>query len=158
MARLGGAMRRTELTTAVRTGGDLAQRGLFRAGAGERGEPGFDAAVGRVASETSGVWEPALDGGVAAGRLGGQSQASGATAAVDGGGGGVSSTVAEFTRGGTSDLSLPVGRAGDQGSGSGVVQRHHVCADGLWVHVSRGSPKSSNCENVISSNGLWNKS
>src|ERR1019366_7245836 len=77
-----GAMRRTELTTAVRTGGDLAQRVLLRAGAGERGEPGFDAAVGRVASETSGVWEPALDGGVAAGRLGGQSQASGATAAV----------------------------------------------------------------------------
>src|ERR1035437_6728410 len=137
-ARIGGTMHRTELTTAVRTGGDLAQRVLLRAGAGERGESGFDAAVGRVASETSGVWEPALDGGVATGRLGGQPQASGTTAAADGGGSGVSSTVAEFVRGGTSDLSLPVGRAGNQRSGSGVVQRHHVCADGLWVHVSGG--------------------
>ena len=136
--KLGVAMRRTELTTAVRTGGDLAQRVLLRAGAGERGESGVDAAVGRVASGTSGVWESAFDCGVAAGRPGGQSQARGATAAVDGGGGGVSQAVVEFTRGGTADLSLPVGRAGNQRSGSGVVQRHYVRADGRRVHVSGG--------------------
>ena len=34
----------------MRVGGDLAQRVLLRARAGERGEPGPDAAVGRVAS------------------------------------------------------------------------------------------------------------
>src|ERR1035441_6246437 len=97
----------TEHTTAVRPGGDLAQRILLRAGGGDSGEPGLDAAAGRVAPGTSGVWEPSFDGGVATGRLGGQSQASGATAPVDGGGGGVSEAIAEPAGGGASDLSLP---------------------------------------------------
>ena len=70
-ARLGGALCGTEHPTAVRPGGDLAQRVLLRAGGGDPGEPGLDAAAGRVAPGTSGVGESAFDGGVATGRLGG---------------------------------------------------------------------------------------
>ena len=58
-------MPRTEPPAAVRVGWDLAQRLLLRTGAGERGEPGVDAAAGRVASGASGLWQPATDGAVA---------------------------------------------------------------------------------------------
>ena len=83
-ARLGGAMRRTEHTTAVRTGGGLAQRVLLRACGGDPREPGLDAAVGRIAPGTSGIWEPALEGAIATGRPRGQPQAGGPPVAVDG--------------------------------------------------------------------------
>lgn len=71
------AMSRIEHPTAVRTGGHFAQRLLLRAGVGECGESGVDAAAGRVALGTSGVWESAADGdvrcgGVGCGRRGGE--------------------------------------------------------------------------------------
>src|SRR5438309_5365821 len=131
-------MARAEPTTAMRAGGDLAQRILLRTGAGEPREPGFDAAVGRVASGTSGLREPALGGAFAARGPGGQPQTGGAAAGVDGAGSGVSQAEPEPARARASDLSLPLGRAGNQRSGPGLVQRHHVCADGLRVHVSGG--------------------
>ena len=60
----------TEPTAAMRVGRHFAQRVLLRTGAGERGEPRLDAAVGRAASGASGLWEPATDGAVACERAG----------------------------------------------------------------------------------------
>ena len=122
----------------MRVGWHLAQRVLLRTAAREPGEPGLDAAVGRVASELSGLWQPAAEGAFAAGRPGGQSQTGGAAAGVDGGQSGLSQAQPEPAWARTSDLPLPLGRAGNQRSGPGLVQRHHVCADGLRVHVSGG--------------------
>src|ERR1051326_7257674 len=129
-------MPETELTTAMRVGRYLAQRVLLRAGAGERGEPGTDAAVGRAASGISCVWEPTTDGAVATRGPAGQPQASGAAPGVDGARSGLSQAQPEPARRGPPDLSLPLGRPGNQRSGPGLVQRHHVRADGLRVHVS----------------------
>src|SRR5216683_913941 len=131
-------MPRTELTAAMRVDGDLAQWVLLRTGAGERREPGLDAAVGRIAFGLSRLWEPAFDGALATGGLGGKPQACGQTAAGDGGAGGVPQALAERTGRRASDLSLPAGRPGNHRSGPGVVQRHHLCADGLRVHVFGG--------------------
>src|SRR5882762_1004815 len=80
-------MPRTEPAAAMRADRHFAQRVLLRAGARESGEPRLDAAVGRTVSGTSGVWEPALDGGLAPGGPAGQSQTGGATARVNGPGG-----------------------------------------------------------------------
>src|ERR1039458_9892644 len=79
-------MPRTEPPAAMRVGRDLAQRVLLPTGAGEPGEPGSDAAAGRIAFGTSPLWESATDGAVAARGPGGQSQTSGAAPGVDGGG------------------------------------------------------------------------
>src|ERR1035437_796925 len=128
----------TEPPAAMRVGRDFAQRVLLRTGAGERGEPRLDAAAGRVASGISGLWEPATDGAFAARGSGGQPQARGAATGVDGGGSGLSQAQPEPTRRRASDLSLPFGRAGNARSGPGVVQRHHVCANGPRVYVSGG--------------------
>ena len=89
-------------------------------------------------SGASGVWESTVDGAAGAGRLGGQSQAGGATAAGDGSGGAVSQALAEPAGGGARIYPYLLKGSGDHRSGPGVVQRHHVCADGLWVHVSGG--------------------
>src|SRR5208282_4978413 len=104
---------RTESPAAMRVGRRLAQWVLLRTGAGERGESRFDAAVGRVASGISGLWEPAVEGAFGARGPGGQSQTGGAAPGVDGGGSGLSQTPPEPTRRGASDLSLPLGRAGN---------------------------------------------
>src|SRR5438477_9720589 len=110
-------MPRTEPAAAMRVDWHLAQRLLLRAGARKPGEPRVDATVGRAASGTSGVWEPALDGGVAPG---GQSQTGGATAGVNGGGGHLSQAKPEPTGRRAPDLSLPLGRAANQRSGPGL--------------------------------------
>src|SRR5216110_2856259 len=104
-------MPRTEPAAAMRSDWHLAQRLLLRAGARKPGESGLDATVGRAASGTSGVWEPALDVGVAPGGPGGQSQTGGATAGVNGGGGHLSQAQPEPTGRRAPDLSLPLGRA-----------------------------------------------
>src|ERR1039458_2303292 len=131
-------MSRTESGTAMRIGRHFAQRVLLRTGAGERSESGPDAAVGRVAFGTSGVWQPALDGLVAARGAAGESQARGSVAGVDGRGSHLSQAELESAWRRASDLSVPLGRAGNQRPGPGMVQRHHVCADGPRVHVSGG--------------------
>ena len=138
MARLGGTLCGIEFASAVRVGGHRAQWVLLRTGGGDGGESGVDAAFGRVAPGASGVWEPAVAGVIATGRSGGQPQAGGALAPGDGSGSALSAPVLESSGGGASDLPLPVKRAGNQRSESGVVQRHHVCADGGWVHVFGG--------------------
>src|ERR1035441_4010590 len=116
-------MPRTEPPAAMRGGRELAQRVLLPTGAGEPGEPGSDAAPGRIAFGTSRLWESATDGAVAARGPGGQSQTSGAAPGVDGGGSGLSQAQPEPTRRRASDLSLPLGRAGNQRSGPSLVQR-----------------------------------
>src|SRR5206468_2784354 len=60
------------------------------------------------------------------------------TARVNGPGGRLSQTQPEPTGRRAPDLSLPLGRAANQRSGPGLVQRHHLRADGLRVHVSGG--------------------
>src|ERR1035441_4904579 len=131
-------MPRTEPPAAMRVGQDLAQWVLLRTAAGEPGESRLDAAAGRVASGTSGLWESAADGAFATRGPGAQSQTGGAATGVDGGASGLSQAQPEPARRRAPDLPLPPGRAGNQWSGPGLVQRHHVCADGLRVHVSGG--------------------
>src|ERR1035438_9286029 len=103
-------MPRTEPPAAMRASRDLAQRVLLRTGAGERGEPRLDAAVGRVASGTSGLWEPEAEGAVRARGPGGQSQAGGAAAGVNGGGSSLSQAQPEPARRRAPDLSQ-IGKA-----------------------------------------------
>src|SRR3990172_761343 len=98
----------TEPPAAMRADGYFAQRVLLRTGAGESGEPRLDATVGRVAPGTSGVWQPAIDGGVAPRRPGGQSQTGRAFVAIDGSGNDLSQAQPEPTGRRTSDLSLPL--------------------------------------------------
>src|ERR1035437_11069667 len=85
-------MPRTEPPAAMRVGQDLAQWVLLRTAAGEPGESRLDAAAGRVASGTSGLWESAADGAFATRGPGDQSQTGGAATGVDGGGSGLSQT------------------------------------------------------------------
>ena len=61
----------------MRIGRHFAQWFLLRTGARERRELGLDAAAGRVASGTSGLWEPAIAGLVAARGTLGEPQAGG---------------------------------------------------------------------------------
>src|SRR5574341_2468899 len=122
----------------MRTDRDRAQRVLLRARAGDRAEPGVDAAIGRAASGVSGVWQSALDRAAAARRLRSEPEAGATVAAGDGGGGGVSAAGLEPAGSGTPDLPVSVNRRGNQRSGPGVVERHYVCANGLWVHVFGG--------------------
>src|SRR5207248_10303699 len=75
----GRAMRRTEHSTTVRADGDLAEQLLLRAAGGECGEPGVDAAAGRIAFGLSRLWEPSFDGAVATSCPGGQPKACGQT-------------------------------------------------------------------------------
>src|SRR5438128_12631660 len=110
-------MPRTEPAAAMRVDRHFAQWVVLRAGARKPGEPRVDATVGRAASGTSGVWEPALDGGVAPGGPGGQSQTGGATAGVNGGGGHLSQAKPEPTGRTAPNLALPLGRAGKHRSG-----------------------------------------
>jgi transposase len=124
-------MCKTEHSPTVRTDGDLAERLLLRAAGGELGEPGVDAAAGRIASGLSRLWEPAFKGALGTRSPGDQPQASDQTAAAHGAPGGLSQALSEPTWRRASDLSLPAGRPGNQRSGPGLVQRHHVCADGL---------------------------
>src|SRR5204863_831428 len=114
-------MPRTEPPAAMRVDGYFAQRVLLRTGAREPGEPRLDATAGRVAPGTSSLWKSAIDGGVASRRPGGQSQTGSPFIAVDGSGNDLSQAQPEPARRRTSDLSLPLGRAGNQRSGPGLV-------------------------------------
>src|SRR5208283_3878185 len=116
-------MPRTEPPAAMRADRYFTQRVLLRTGAGEPGEPGLDAPAGRVASGASSLWKPAIERGVAPRRPSGQSQAGSAFIAVDGSGNDLSQAQPEPAGRRTSDLSLPLGRAGNQRSGPGLVQR-----------------------------------
>src|ERR1035438_10507742 len=115
-------MHRTEPAAAMRIGGPLAEWLLLRTGSRKRGEPGVDAPARRVKLGTSGVWQSAVEGAIGARGIGRQSQAGGSAAAVDGGGGGLSQAPIEPAWRRAPDLPVPVGRAGNHGSGSGVVQ------------------------------------
>jgi transposase InsO family protein len=64
----------------VRTAGGVPWPLLLPVLSGDGGEPGADAAAGRVASGASGLWQPQAEGAVAAGRPLDQSQAGGAPA------------------------------------------------------------------------------
>src|SRR5271157_5708350 len=128
-------MLQTEPSAAMRVGGDLAQRFLLRTGAGESGEPRRDATIRRVASGPPTVWKPAAEGAVAARGSGDQPQTCCPAAGVDGDRSGLSQAQPEPTRAGASDLPLLVGRAANQRSGPGLVQRYYLRADGQWVHV-----------------------
>src|SRR5271165_3492663 len=105
-------MHRTEPAAAMRVGGPLAERLLLRTGSRKRGELDADASARRVESGPSGLWQSAVAGAVGAGRLGGQSQASGATPAADGRGSGLSQASVESARRRAPHLPVPVGRAG----------------------------------------------
>lgn len=77
------------------------------------------------------VWKPSADGAPAAGRLGSQSEAGGPVAWDDGHTGAVPAPLVEPTRGGTSDVSLPIGRPGNHG--------YHVwCSDITYVPMAEG--------------------
>src|SRR6266571_5492729 len=128
----------TEPTSAMRVGRDLTERVLLRAGAGESGELGLDASVGRIASKTSGLWESEANSYPSPRRPGGQPQARGAAAGVDGIRSRLSQAQPEPTWRRAPDLPVPLGRAGNQRSGPSLVQRHHLRADGQWVHVFGG--------------------
>ena len=122
----------------MRVGGDLTQWVLLRIGAGESGEFGLDAPVGRVTSQASGVWESAASSDAAPRRSGSQPQASSTAAGIDGLRSRLSQTQSEPAWRRAPDLSVPAERAGNQRSGPGLVQRHHLRADGSWVHVFGG--------------------
>lgn len=108
----------------------------LRTGAGDAGEPGADEAAGSMALEVSNVWEPAVDGVVGSGGLGGEPQAGGWADGPDGIGGVVSTPLAQATGTGSRHLSVSVERGGGQWTGSGVVCGHHLPPYGLWVYVS----------------------
>src|ERR1019366_3890416 len=115
-------MPRLESAPAMRVGRHLAQRLLLRTGSGERSEPGADAAPGRIESGTSVVWQPAVDRLAAKRRPTGQPQADGPPTGVDGSGSGLSQTQPEPTGRRAPDLSLPLGRAGNHGSGPDSIR------------------------------------
>src|SRR5260370_27752489 len=119
----------TEPASAMRTGRDLAQRVLLRTGSGERRELGSDASTRRVESGTSVLWQPTFDRVAATRGPTDQPQTRGALIGADGSGSGLSQAQLEPARRRAPDLPLPAGRAGNQRSGSGLVQRHHLCAD-----------------------------
>src|SRR5271157_2703887 len=88
-------MSRTESGTSMRIGRHLAERVLLRTGARERGKSGPDASAGRTASGPSGLWQPAIDGLVAARGAVGEPETSDPVAGVDGRGGHLSQAQSE---------------------------------------------------------------
>lgn len=138
LARIDQPMPRIEHPSAVRVGGPVPQRLLLRAQSGDAGESGPDAAAGRAPPEAPGLWEPTANRMAAAGGAGAEPQAGGAVAADHGHRGHLPAAFTEPSPGRASDLSVSVGRLGNHGSGPGVVCGHHLCAHGLWLHVSGG--------------------
>src|SRR5208282_2393128 len=68
----------------VRAAGTVPEQLLLPMRPGDGGEPGVDAAPGRTALGTSGLWQSQADGALAPSGFGNQSQAGGAVAALDG--------------------------------------------------------------------------
>jgi len=127
-----------EHKTAVRVDGNIPERLLLRAGGRERREPRLDASTGRIAHGTSGVWKSPLSRLAGTGRSGDQPKACGSFAACHGSRGDLSPAFIKPADGGASNLSVSAKRLGNHGSGPGLVQRHHLCADGVWIHVFGG--------------------
>jgi len=123
---------------AVRAAGSVPRQLLLPMLPGDGGEPGADAAVGPAAFGSSGLWQSQADRAAAPGRLDPQSQAGGAAAAVDGDRGDLRQAEVEPARVWTSDLPVSVKGFGSDGTGSGLVFRHYVCAYGDWVYVFGG--------------------
>jgi len=138
LARTGQPGSESQRAASVPTAGALPQRLLLPVRSGDGGESGADAAVGRAASGASGLWQPQADGAVAPGGVGGQSQARGATAAVDGDRGDLRQAANQSAGTWAPNLSVSVARFGGDGAGSSLVFGHHVCADGHRLHVSGG--------------------
>ena len=137
-ARVNQQRRALEPAAAVRPAGGLPGQLLLRAVSGDGGKPGVDAALGRVAPGTSGLWQPQADGVVAPGRQLDQSQAGGAAVAGHGDRGDLCQTEVERTGVWTPNLPVSVKGFGGDGPGSGVVFGHHVCAYGQRVYVFGG--------------------
>ena len=111
---------------------------LLRAVSGNRSQPGPDASAGRVASGTPGVWQSPAERAVEATRPGGQSQAGETTVAVDGYRGDLPTAAGHSAGRRARDLPVPAQGIGDQWTEPGLVQRHHVYPDGVWVYVFGG--------------------
>jgi len=137
-ARVGQPGSESQRAASVRTAGAVPQQLLLPVPTGDGGEPGADAAVGRVASGASGLWQPQVDGAVGPGGFGGESQARGAAAAVDGDRGDLCQATDRPAGSWPPNLSASVARFGGDGAGSSLVFGHHVCADGHGLHVSGG--------------------
>ena len=118
--------------------GSLPRQLLLPVLPGDGGEPGVDAAAGPDALGASGLWESQADGALAPGGSGHQSQASGEAAARDGNRGDLRQATDESAGGGPPDLSVSVAGFGSDGTGSGLVFGHHVCAYGDGVYVFGG--------------------
>ena len=102
------------------------------------GESGADAAVGRVASGTSGLRQPQADRVLAPGGPGRQTQVRGAAAAFDGDRGDLRQAPDQPAGARPPNLSVSIARFGGEGAGPSLVFGHHLCADGHRIHVSGG--------------------
>ncbi len=122
----------------VRAAGGVPWQLLLPVLSGDRGEPGADAAVGPDAFGPPGLWQPQTDRAVAPGGFDHQSQTGGAAAAVDGDRGDLRQAQDESAGDGAPDLSVSVTQFGSDGTGSGLVFGHYVCAYGNWVYVFGG--------------------
>jgi hypothetical protein len=129
---------KSQCAAPVRIIGTVPQQLLLPMRARDGGEPGVDAAVGRVALGASGLWQPQAEGAVAPGGFEGQPQARGTVAAFDGDRGHLGQATDQPARTGPSNLSVSVARFGGDRAGSSLVFGYHVCADGHGVHVSGG--------------------
>jgi hypothetical protein len=131
-------MHGTEHSKAVRTGERVTQRVLLRTVSRVGGEPCADALDRRNAPGAAGVWKSPVNGALESGRASGEPQTSGAIAASHGDPSIVSQALAQPTRRGAPKVPVSAQRPGNMRSGPGLVQRHHVCADGQRIHVSGG--------------------
>lgn len=128
----------SQRAASVRVVGAEPQQLLLPVCSGDGGESVPDAAVGRVAFEASGLWEPQADGAVAPGGIGGQPQAGGAVAGFDGDRDDLRQAPDEPAGARSPDLSVPVAGFGSHWARSSLAQRYHICADGNGFHVSGG--------------------
>src|SRR6266566_2647625 len=131
-------MRATEHTTSMRAAGTEPERVLLRAVRGDGRESGVDATTGSTAFGPSGIWESAFDGAVARPGAGGQSQAGGPLVGVDGDRSDLPQGLEQPTWGRPPDLPVFVEGTGDQRTGPGVVQRHHVYPGTAGIFVFGG--------------------
>ena len=138
LARTGQPGSESQRAASVRAAGAVPQQLLLPVCSGNGGEPGADAAVGRVASGASGVWQPQAGGAVAPGGLGRQSQARGPVAALDGDRGDLRQAADQPAGAWPPNLSVPVAGFGGDWAGSSLVLGYYVCADGHGLHVSGG--------------------
>src|SRR5882672_39017 len=122
----------------MRTTGHQSRRLLLRTLCGNGGKPGADEGVGRVASGVSGLWDAPTEGAPGTTGSASQSQATKAAHGDDGNPGHPPAWLVESTWGRARDLSVSVEGFGDWRPQPGVVQRHHVYPDAVWVYVSGG--------------------